>query len=98
MFARFLTIAAVALAGCASARVHTPQPVCLVMDGGTCSGTVIGSHAILTAEHCVTNEHTISMGGKTLTIRKTLRDGNDHVILLVTTQFDFRAVLGKAPV
>jgi V8-like Glu-specific endopeptidase len=59
--AAFLVI----LAGCAGnpvAKVNQ-STVLLTMDGGTCSGTIVGPHTVLTAEHCLAMEHSLAVDG-----------------------------------
>lgn len=66
-------------------------------DGATCSGTWVGSHTVLTAEHCFTGEariheresfddgeHEVSLSGHVpTTIRHIETDGSDHVLATV---------------
>lgn len=49
---RLALIAASLLAACSAAPVTTPIPLLLTFSDGTCSGTAIGPHAVLTATHC----------------------------------------------
>ncbi len=54
-----------------------------------CSGTVIGPHAILTAQHCFFDSNLIRLDEEKDPIRivAALVDGNDHVIYLVDQTF-----------
>jgi len=56
---------------------------------GYCSGTVVGPHAILTAQHCFKNSNLVGLDDdKTLLhISEALLDGNDHVIYIVDRAF-----------
>jgi len=54
---------------------------------GTCTGTAIGPHAILTAAHCDQDDSVrsvqIDLATETHEILSTATDGRDHIILLV---------------
>lgn len=55
----------VVLAGCAGnpvAQVHQ-STVLLTMGNDTCSGTIVGPHTVLTAEHCLAMEHSLAVDG-----------------------------------
>jgi V8-like Glu-specific endopeptidase len=56
---------------------------------GHCSGTVVGPHAILTAQHCFFDSNLIRLDAEKDPIRivAALIDGNDHVIYLVDRTF-----------
>ena len=79
------------LCGCASAPVAAPVPLLLTFSDGTCSGTAVSPHAILTATHCFTGR----LEG--LTVVRRLDDGNDHTLLIVTQAFRARAGLAPMP-
>lgn len=68
-------------------RVH-PTTLSLSINGHEgCSATAIGPHAILTAEHCITDLKTFKINGKPVQILRIDRDGDDHVILVVDQRF-----------
>ena len=56
---------------------------------GHCSGTAIGPHAILTAQHCFRDSNQIRLDAdkEPTTILAAFVDGNDHVIYLVNREF-----------
>jgi hypothetical protein len=56
---------------------------------GGCSGTVIGPHAILTAQHCFANTNLVGldMDVQPTQITSAILDGNDHVIYIVNRTF-----------
>lgn len=92
---RYLLAAALALlAGCAVAPVGSPVPLLLTFADGTCSGTAIGPHAVLTATHCF-GDANVKLSG--LTVKLRLDDGNDHTLLVVTQAFRAHAELAPMP-
>jgi V8-like Glu-specific endopeptidase len=64
---------------------------------GHCSGTVVGPHAILTAQHCFADSNTIRLDSEKDTVRivAALIDGNDHVIYLVDRTFKMWASINE---
>ena len=56
---------------------------------GHCSGTVVGPHAILTAQHCFLDSNLIRLDAEKdpIHIIAAIIDGNDHVIYLVDRTF-----------
>src|ERR1035437_6132627 len=58
-------------------------------ESGHCSGTAVGPHAFLTAQHCFKNSNLIRIGNDTnpTHILAALIDGHDHVIYLVDRDF-----------
>src|SRR5882672_8955357 len=56
---------------------------------GHCSGTAVGSHALLTAGHCVvdTNKVYLDNSDTATTILYEIIDGQDHVIYIVDREF-----------
>ena len=72
------------LSGCAWQAA--PRPLLLTFADGTCSGTAIAPHAILTATHCFEN-------GKPrgLHVANRIDDGNDHTLLIVADDTGARA-------
>jgi len=64
-------------------RAHAAT-VRLDWSNGVCSGTVIGSRAILTATHCFrAGSGDPTVNGSAVTIMKREDDGNDHTIIWV---------------
>lgn len=51
---------------------------------GTCSGTAIGPHALLTATHCSSASAVITIDGKDADVMSTMGDGLDHTIVLLS--------------
>lgn len=66
---------------------------------GSCSGTVIGPHAILTAQHCFLNSNRIRLDDdkKVTQIYAVLLDGSDHVIYMVDRTFTSWAGVSERP-
>lgn len=60
-----------------------------VAEGG-CSGTIVGPHAILTAQHCFLNTNLVRLDEEIqpTVISSALLDGNDHVIYTVNRTFE----------
>lgn len=82
------------LCGCAAAPVAAPIPLLLTFSDGTCSGTAIAPHAILTATHCFGGQ-TVKLAG--LTVKQRVDDGDDHTILIVTQTFRAHADVAPMP-
>lgn len=79
------------LAACSAAP--RPQPLLLTFADGTCSGTAIARHVVLTATHCFDD-------GAKLDARHVLKridDGADHTLLIVSDAFDAGAVIAAMP-
>lgn len=72
--------------------------VALRMDDGTCSGTAVGRHLVLTASHCIEGQKHLAIDGKSVVIEKVLNDGKDHSLVVVDKTFDSWAFVGDAPV
>jgi hypothetical protein len=49
----------------------------------SCSATIIGKHALLTASHCEMAADTVEVDGAPVKIVQIIRDGNDHSIYLI---------------
>jgi len=78
----------VGLAGCANCVTTARNAaVLLSMDDGTCSGTKIGPHAILTAEHCLSGTQHLSVDNVPVEVLGVTLDGHDHAIVRVTATF-----------
>lgn len=58
-----------------------------MVNGGQCTGTAIGPHAILTAEHCDENdsveEVTLDYATAHQRVARTIKDNRDHIIMLL---------------
>jgi hypothetical protein len=54
---------------------------------GSCSGTAIGPHALLTATHCSSPSAVVSIDGNDADVLGTMGDGLDHTIILVSATF-----------
>lgn len=73
---------------------------------GHCSGSAIGPHALLTAQHCFHDSNLVRLDDqdKPVEIVAALIDGNDHVIYLLRYDFsswahvDQRPLVAKEPV
>jgi V8-like Glu-specific endopeptidase len=58
-------------------------------EGGTCTAEAVGKHTLLTAAHCVIGTDRIVIDGQPAAIKKTVYDGNDHVLIVVIgVEFD----------
>lgn len=67
-------------------------------ESGSCSGTAIGPHALLTAAHCETPEMHLKIDGDDVTVLAMIHDDNDHVIyLLGDIVFDEWAPISTEP-
>lgn len=85
------------LAGCASVPQSNPEPVVLTFGDGSCSGTAIAPHGVLTATHCLKGEKSIAADGGPLTIKRRIDDGNDHTLLIVAQAFNAHAQIAPMP-
>lgn len=86
-----VALLALLLAACATAPASLSIPLLLTFSDGTCSGTAIAPHAILTATHCFSGNPT------GLTVTRRIDDGNDHTLLIVTQTFDAHAQIAPMP-
>jgi hypothetical protein len=89
------------VAGCAKQlsavdRAHRTT-LHLSMDTGSCSGTAIGPHAILSASHCFAGMQSLSVNGVPVVVADAISDGHDHTILIVDQTFLNWAQIGPAP-
>lgn len=91
-----IALALLVLAGCASLPASNPEPLVLTFQGGSCSGTAIRLHVILTATHCLKGGAIAADGGP-LTVKRRIDDGNDHTLLIVAQAFDAHAQFAPMP-
>ncbi|THD06123.1 hypothetical protein B1991_14365 [Rhodanobacter lindaniclasticus] len=63
----------------------------------SCSGTVIGPHAVLSAAHCFQWPYTLRIGYQPVSVKRVMLDGNDHIILIVGRRFDRWPLLAEMP-
>lgn len=85
------------IAGCAGnpiADAHRTT-VYLAMDKGTCSGTVVGPHTVLTAEHCLWDMRKLAIDGKAVRVEGITLDHHDHALVKVGATFKAWASLGR---
>lgn len=89
------------VAGCATqlSAVQRAHQVALrlTMDDGSCSGTAIGPHAILSATHCFVGAQSLAINGEPVVVTGAISDGRDHTILLVDRTFTEYAQRGPQP-
>lgn len=69
----------------------------LTYQDGTCSGTIIGPHAILSAEHCHVIGNPLKLNGRFVTVQSDMRDGQDHIIYIVAETFPEWAARAPLP-
>lgn len=70
----------------------------LEMNGeGSCSGTAIGEHLLLSATHCFQNLVSLKVNGKAVTVLKRVDDGKDHTILVLDSRFTNWSEIGHEP-
>jgi V8-like Glu-specific endopeptidase len=62
---------------------HKIEMPSLLGSGGSCSGTAIGPHALLTASHCVSLSAVLTVDGEDAHIAGLMSDGLDHSIYLL---------------
>lgn len=89
-------LAAVMLAGCAVSPHKATHR--LQFDDGICSGTAVGSHTLLSAQHCFTGRHALFIDGVPAAVLYIVPDGADHVLVIVSATFADFAQVGAAPV
>lgn len=83
-----------------AARLERIRAVSLVLmfDNGVCSGTAVARDVILSAEHCFSDKSTLkTINGSEVKVLNIMRDGNDHVLVRVSVQFETWAKVGDAP-
>lgn len=64
---------------------------------GTCSGTIVGPHEILSATHCFAKTHFRSVDGIPAKLLRHVDDGSDHTVIWVDQHYLRHASLGPAP-
>lgn len=84
------------LAGCTNFGTVKYAALHIEFDQGSCSATVIGPHAILSAAHCFEWPYTLRIGLQPVTVKRAMLDGNDHIILIVDRTFTAWVELGEA--
>jgi len=90
-----LLCATLTLVGCQSVVSRSHQAtLALRMDHGTCSGTAVGKHVVLTASHCLLGETTLAVDGSTVAVKEVINDGHDHSLVVVDRSFDHWAFVG----
>lgn len=79
--------------------LESSQKAALTLEFGThyCSGTAISANVILSAGHCFLNDGAISfkVDGREAKATKIIRDGKDHVLVMVNIAFSDYAKFGK---
>lgn len=68
----------------------------LILGNSVCSGTAIGRHALLTAEHCL-DKGALTIDGQPAKILEVVKGGKDQVILRVDLTFRHAAPFGPKP-
>lgn len=78
----------VGLAGCAGIQHARDTALHIGISGDTsCSATVIGPHAIISAAHCFDWPYTLTIHGQPVAVKRVMLDGHDHIILFVGMRF-----------
>lgn len=82
------------MTGCCLAQPRSKASHIIYIDTqsgrGVCTGTAIGKHALLTAEHCFTefpageSLQSVEVDEKVVTVNKIIHDGHDHIIVLLS--------------
>lgn len=97
-FIAILLCAALTLLGCQSLVSQSHRTtLALRMDDGTCSGTAVGRHVVLTASHCLVGQSHLAIDGKAVAVKKIISDGHDHSLVVVDRTFDHWAFVGDEP-
>lgn len=73
----------VGLAGCTSFGTVRESALHITIDDSSCSATVVGPHAILSAAHCFDWPYHLTIYGQPVAVKSAMLDGNDHIILIV---------------
>lgn len=91
------------VAGCATQlsavqRAHAATFRLTMDDGGSCSGTAVGPHAVLSATHCFVGVQALAINGEPVVVADAISDGHDHTIVFVDRTFTEYAKPAAAPV
>ena len=93
-------LAVVITASCASALTGI-QDTALRLEfdnGGVCSGTAVAANVLLSADHCWNDSaRLMKINGEEAHALKIERDGQDHVLVRVSTKFKRHARMGPEP-
>lgn len=90
------------LHGCAYAstpahdKVHAAT-LFLEMERGTCSGTAVAAHSVLTAAHCLARDKLVKIDGEPVKVLSVRDDGDDHVLVVVDLTFNHIARVASQP-
>ena len=68
-------------------KVHK-SALFLKMERGTCSGTAVGPHVLLTASHCMTKGKVLAINGWSPKVISVRHDGADHALVVVDLTFN----------
>lgn len=97
---KFLTLMFLALVGFNStASLERLRDVSLVLkfNNGVCSGTAVARNVILSAEHCFAESNLVSINGRDAKSLYIVSDGKDHVLVVVSIEFERWAKFGPSP-
>lgn len=96
-----LLLVVLSLIGCGAPAPHhgvKDVAVKLSFTDGTCSGTIVGPHAILTAAHCFEGfDGQMAVNGRAVQIRDHVEDGWDHILVIVNADYGYWASRGAEP-
>ena len=88
------------VAGCAHNPVAEMHKVAVHLtrdDEVSCAGTIVGKHAVLTAEHCLVGAHKLAIDDRTVEVVRVIFDHRDHAIVVVKSTFEDWAFIGDEP-